>query len=194
MASRNFVNTFKRWQLIGKRKEVQDSRYGNETFVYYGNELAEEGCTQVAIVTLDEVEAERNIPGGNGQMNYKDSHNDYEYSSCLTRCKNYNYAIISCLKRELYTKEAFEILRKFNEAETSDWGDDYRPFVEEVMNLTGAVYRLMYKYLDGAHTMHAYPVMYQHKLDRMVDARDNLEKRKHYDLQMMGVFQMMIKR
>jgi len=177
MASRNFVSTFKAWQKIGDRREVPDPKYEHEIFVYYGTDLAEESCTQVAIVSLEEVEAQRKVAGYHGQMNYKDE-NDYDERSCLTKRKDFNYACTSFLKRAMYTQEAFDILKKYNEEETVDWGDDYKRFVEEVMNVTGAIYRMMYKCLDGAKTMHPYDVLYNYKLQRMTDARDNLAKRK----------------
>ena len=140
--------------MIGSRTVVNEPKLGNQNFIYYGDDLAEEGCTQVAIVTLDEVEAESSNQGGNGQFNFKDNHTDYEYHSCLTRYKDYNYACYSTLKRELYTQEAFNTLRKWNPIQTSDWGSSYMPFVEEVMNVTASVYQLMYKHLAGDATMY----------------------------------------
>jgi len=48
------------------------------------------------------------------------------------------------------------------------------------MNMTCALKQMMYKQLDGANTIHPYDFLYAYKLQRLIDARDNLEKRKRF--------------
>jgi len=186
MANQNFVQTFTQWQLLSTRKIKNDPKCGNRNFIYYGDDLAEVGCTQVVITSLEEVEAEGSNQGGSGQFNYKDKHTDYGYHSCFTRNKDFNYSTHSTLKRCIYTKDAFDTLINFNPIETADWPSNYMPMVEEVMNVSASVYNLMYKHLAGPITMHTSSKLYQYKYARMADAKANWETRRNYQKMVHG--------
>ena len=71
---------------------------------------------------------------------------------------------MSFIEKFMHPDKDFKVLKEFNEAETQDWGDDYRVFAEEVMNMPGTLFDMMYKFLNGAQTMWPYANMYQYKV------------------------------
>ena len=101
MAQRNFINTFIRWQRIGSCTQRNEPECGNRNMIYYGEHLAEVGCTQVAIKSLEQLkEEEGSENGGNGQFNYKDNYKEYGYNFCFTKNREYNYACKSSPKEQ----------------------------------------------------------------------------------------------
>jgi len=118
--------------------------------------------------------------GGNGQFNYNDKYREYGYNFCFTRNKDFNYACKSSLKREIFTRDAVKCLKDWNPEATADWPSSYMPLVEEVMNVTSSMYKLMYRLLDGEHTMPNPDCFYAYKNARMKDAKNNWKIRNSY--------------